>query len=117
MQKSTIFKNFKNKVRTVNKMIFIITSIILFKKRSTNGHVNFVFGYKMFSNWDVRSMTFCCYNTKNLSSKFLCHTDNETINLLKEKFDASIISRNRLVNWPTQDHAIEQHWVFLCGVM
>ena len=29
-----------------------------------------------------------------------CHTANQTINLLKEKFDESIISRNGPVNWP-----------------
>ena len=29
-----------------------------------------------------------------------CHTANETINLLKEKFGESIISRNGPVNWP-----------------
>ena len=29
-----------------------------------------------------------------------CHTTNETINLLKEKFGESIISRNGPVNWP-----------------
>ena len=29
-----------------------------------------------------------------------CHTANETINLLQEKFGESIISRNGPVNWP-----------------
>ena len=45
-----------------------------------------------------------------------CHTANETINLLKEKFGESIISRNGPVNWPPRPCDLTQLDCFY-GVM
>ena len=44
-----------------------------------------------------------------------CHTANETINLLKEKFGESIISRNGPVDWPPRSCDLTSLDIFLWG--